>query len=221
MFANGVLFESTGRYGYSELRRVELRSGRVLASRKLAADRFGEGLALLNNRLYQLTWKSGIAYTFPRPTGFMQNFLLYAGTIQSQGAFYGSGSEAPVGYIDVRDIAAVAARVLTSSGHENKIYELTGPEALSYSDVANKLAVALGKAVRYVPVPEPQARQGMIGSGMPEWTADAILDLQHFYDAGKAAAVSKDVERVTGRTPISFDKFARDFRDAFRAAVAS
>jgi len=56
---------------------------------------------------------------------------------------------------------------------------------------------------------------------MPEWTADAILDLQHFYDAGKAAAVSKDVERVTGRTPISFDKFARDYRDAFRAAVAS
>lgn len=165
--------------------------------------------------------ESGIAYTFLRPTGFMQNFLLYAGTIQSQGAFYGSGSEAPVSYIDVRDIAAVAAKVLTSSGHENKIYELTGPEALSYSDVANKLAVALGKAVRYVPVPEPQARQGMIGSGMPEWTADAILDLQHFYDAGKAAAVSKDVERVTGRTPISFDKFARDFRDAFRAAVAS
>ena len=110
---------------------------------------------------------------------------------------------------------------MTSSGHENKIYELTGPEALSYSDVANKLAVALGKAVRYVPVQEPQARQGMIGTGIPEWTADAILDLQHFYDAGKAAAVSKDVERVSGRTPISFDKFARDFRDAFRAAVAS
>ena len=164
---------------------------------------------------------SGLAYTFLRPTGFMQNFLLYAGTIQAQGAFYGSGSEAPVGYIDVRDIAAVATKVLTSSGHENKIYELTGPEALSYSDVANKLAVALGKAVRYVPVPEPQARQGMIGSGMPEWTADAILDLQHFYDAGKAGAISEDVERVTGRTPISFDKFARDFRDAFRAAVAS
>ena len=81
--------------------------------------------------------------------------------------------------------------------------------------------MALGKAVRYVPVPEPQARQGMIGSGMPEWTADAILDLQHFYDAGKAAAVSEDVGRVTGRKPVSFDQFARDFRDAFRSAVAS
>ena len=167
--------------------------------------------------------ESGIAYTFLRPNGFMQNFLLYAGTIQSQGAFYGSGSEAPVSYIDLRDIAAVAAKALTSSGHENKIYELSGPEGLSYSDVANKFGAALGKPVRYVQVSEQQARQGMISAGVPEWNADAILDLQHFYDAGKAGAISQDVERVTGRKATSFDQFVRDYRDAFRgdSAVAS
>jgi glutamine cyclotransferase len=63
-----VLFESTGQYGHSELRRVDLRSGRVLASRALPADRFGEGLALLNDRLYQLTWKAGVAYTYDAAT---------------------------------------------------------------------------------------------------------------------------------------------------------
>lgn len=64
LWADSVLYESTGRYGHSEVRRVDLKSGRVLASRALAADRFGEGLALLNGKLYQLTWQSGIAYTY-------------------------------------------------------------------------------------------------------------------------------------------------------------
>jgi glutamine cyclotransferase len=66
--ADGVLFESTGLYGHSELRRVDLRSGQVLASRALPANRFGEGLALLNDRLYQLTWKAGVAYTYDAVT---------------------------------------------------------------------------------------------------------------------------------------------------------
>ncbi len=68
LWADGVLFESTGQYQRSEIRRVDLRSGRVLASRALPADRFGEGLALLKGRLYQLTWKSGVAYTYDANT---------------------------------------------------------------------------------------------------------------------------------------------------------
>ena len=68
VWADSVLYESTGRYGYSELRRVDLKSGKVLASRKLADNRFGEGLALVKDRLYQLTWESGIAYTYDAAT---------------------------------------------------------------------------------------------------------------------------------------------------------
>ena len=67
-WADSVLFESTGLYGHSDVRRVDLRSGRVLASRPLGADRFGEGLALLHGRLYQLTWESGVAYTYDPAT---------------------------------------------------------------------------------------------------------------------------------------------------------
>ncbi len=79
LWANGVLFESTGLYGHSELRRVDLHSGRVLASRPLPADRFGEGLALLNGRLYQLTWKAGVAYTYDPATLAPGDSLHYAG----------------------------------------------------------------------------------------------------------------------------------------------
>lgn len=76
---DSVLFESTGLYAHSELRRVDLRSGRVLASRALAADRFGEGLALLKGRLYQLTWKAGVAYTYDAATLAPGDSLRYAG----------------------------------------------------------------------------------------------------------------------------------------------
>lgn len=79
VWANGVLFESTGRYGHSEIRRVDLRTGRVLASRKLADDRFGEGLALLDGRLYQLTWQAGIAYTYDAATLAPTDSFRYAG----------------------------------------------------------------------------------------------------------------------------------------------
>lgn len=79
LWSDSVLFESTGRYGFSEVRRVDLRSGRVLASRSLAANRFGEGLALLKGRLYQLTWKAGVAYTYDAATLAPGDSFHYAG----------------------------------------------------------------------------------------------------------------------------------------------
>ena len=79
VWADSVLFESTGLYGHSEVRRVDLRSGRVLASRPLTADRFGEGLALLKGRLYQLTWKEGVAYTYDAATLAPRDSFHYAG----------------------------------------------------------------------------------------------------------------------------------------------
>lgn len=79
VWSDSVLYESTGRYGYSDVRRVDTHSGKVLASRKLAADRFGEGLALLNGRLYQLTWQSGVAYTYDAATLAPRDSFTYAG----------------------------------------------------------------------------------------------------------------------------------------------
>jgi glutamine cyclotransferase len=76
---DSVLYESTGLYGHSEIRRVDLKSGRVLASKPLTPDRFGEGLALLKGRLYQLTWQSGVAYTYDASTLAPRDSFTYAG----------------------------------------------------------------------------------------------------------------------------------------------
>lgn len=79
LWSDSVLFESTGEYGHSDLRRVDLKSGRVLASRPLPSNRFGEGLALLNGRLYQLTWQSGVAYSYDAATLAPRDSFRYAG----------------------------------------------------------------------------------------------------------------------------------------------
>jgi glutamine cyclotransferase len=79
LWADSTLFESTGRYGQSDVRKVDLQSGRVLASRPLPSNRFGEGLALLNGRLYQLTWQSGIAYTYDPRTLTLIDSIPYVG----------------------------------------------------------------------------------------------------------------------------------------------
>ncbi|HEY3746203.1 MAG TPA: glutaminyl-peptide cyclotransferase [Gemmatimonadaceae bacterium] len=79
VWGDSVLYESTGQYGHSDVRRVDLHSGKVLASRPLPADRFGEGLALVKGRLYQLTWKEGVAYTYDAATLTPRDSFHYAG----------------------------------------------------------------------------------------------------------------------------------------------
>jgi len=97
---------------------------------------------------------SGLPYTFLRPNGFMQNFVNYdSSTIKAQNAFYATQGNGAVSHIDVRDIASVAVKVLSTSGHEGKAYSLTGPEALTNAQVAEKLSRVLGRTIRYVDVP--------------------------------------------------------------------
>jgi uncharacterized protein YbjT (DUF2867 family) len=161
---------------------------------------------------------SGLKWTFLRPNGFMQNVANYSGsTIKSQGAIYSSAADSKISAIDVRDIAAVAVKVLTTpSAHEGKAYPLSGPEALSNEEMARKLSAAIGKPVNYVPLSDADYKSGMLAAGIPADYADAILDLLAFYKRDGASRVTHDVKAITGRDPISFDQYARDNADAFR-----
>jgi len=163
---------------------------------------------------------SGVAYTFLRPNGFMQNFVTYNGaTINTQNAFYGSQGDGEVSHIDLRDIAAVAVKTLIEDGHQGKAYTLTGPEALSNARVAEILSEDTGREIRYVDLPAEQFKQAVIGAGLPEWSANALVDLQQFYRRGSASAVTRDVEQLLGRKPISFEQFSRDYAQAFQRAA--
>jgi len=147
----------------------------------------------------------------------MQNFVNYnAGTIKIQNAFYGAQGHGAVSHVDIRDIAAVAVKVLSSSGHEGRAYSLNGPEALTNTQVAEKLSRAAGRDIRYVDLAPDDFKKSLLAAGIPEWSADALIDLQRLYREGGASQVDPGIEQLTGRRPNFFDDFARDYRSAFQ-----
>ncbi len=158
---------------------------------------------------------SGMGWTFLRPNLFMQTTLAFAEQVAADGRFYAPLAEATTSMIDARDVAAVAARMLTEEGHEGKVYELSGPEAISHRDIAEKLSGVLGRPVEHVEVSSEDARGGMITMGMPVWLADALFELFEVRQAGYTAGVTETVAEITGREPRSYEQFARDYKEAF------
>ena len=153
---------------------------------------------------------SGLPFTHLRPPFFMQNILRFAPTIRASGEFVGSLNRGRVAMIDVDDIAAVAATALTAPGHAGKAYTLTGPEALSYQDVAEKLSRSLGRRVAYKDVALEVMRERLLASGMPAWHVDVQVDFSTALGAGQASTVTNAVEAVTGSPPRTFDQFIRE-----------
>src|SRR5712691_8543964 len=133
---------------------------------------------------------SGMAFTHLRAGEFMHAYFRQVPSIVARGAFFLPMEDAKIASIDVGDIAEVAAAVLTGSGHEGKIYPLTGPEALSMTEVAEKLSAATGKMIQYVNVTPEEAKRAQLAAGVPPFTADALAELFAERRKGKEAQVS-------------------------------
>jgi uncharacterized protein YbjT (DUF2867 family) len=159
---------------------------------------------------------SGMAFTHLRAGEFMPAYFRQVPNITAKGALFLPMEDARIASIDVGDIAEIAAKVLTGSGHEGKTYPLTGPEALTMTEVAEKLSAATGKTIRYVNVPPEAARQAQLAAGMPPYLADALFELFAERRNGKEAKVWPDAQALLGRLPTSFDEFARRNAAVFR-----
>jgi len=163
---------------------------------------------------------SGMAYTHLRPGEFMTVYFRQVPNIASKGALFLPMEDARIASIDIGDIAEIAAKVLTESAHEGKIYPLTGPEALTLADAAARLSAATGKPIRYVNVPPEDARRARLAAGMPPFLADALFELFSERRRGIEARVWPDAERLLGRRPTSFEEFARRNAASFRGEAS-
>ena len=165
---------------------------------------------------------SGLGYTFLRPNSFMQNILAYnAPSIRAQSAFYAAMGNARISYLDVRDIAAAAAKILAApAAHGEKIYELNGPEAVTNAELARRISRVAGRTVQFVDIPEAAQRKSMLELGMPEWQVDALLDLQRYYTGGQGGEVDDVLRNLLGRAPVTLDQFLSEFRESFREQAA-
>jgi uncharacterized protein YbjT (DUF2867 family) len=158
---------------------------------------------------------SGLPWTLVKPTFFMQNTMMAAQTIASDGVIYWAMKDGKLGMIDLRDIVDAAVAVLTSSGHEGKSYILTGPAAISFHDVAATFSKVLGKDVKYISVPGEAALDSMLGIGMPEWIAKGYVELFEGFSENFANRATDNVAILTGHPARSFEQFARDFAQVF------
>jgi len=145
---------------------------------------------------------SGLAWTHLQPTDLARyNIRSLLPTVQTQGAFYSTIGGGRVAMVDEEDVAEVAAKILTEDGHAGKKYVLTGPKAVSYPEVADALAKKLGKSVKYIDIDPAQAKQAMIGAGMPDWVADFVNGLRELEKSGGASGPTPDIQKLLGRPP--------------------
>jgi uncharacterized protein YbjT (DUF2867 family) len=165
--------------------------------------------------------RSGLSFAILRASFFMQNLLGSRAAIQSEGAIYMPMKEAKISPIDARDIASVATAVLTSEGHSGRIYELTGPAAITFAQIAAAIGSAIGRPVKYVDVPPDTAREGAIAAGWPAWMADGFVELMSSYATGGAADLTGTVEKLTGKKPRTIEAFAKDYATVFAGKVAA
>jgi len=160
--------------------------------------------------------ESGITHTVLRPYAFMQNLLRLVPTVTTQDIFFGSMGDSQCNFIDCRDIADVAAEVLTNREVSGQIYTLTGPEIFSYPQIASKLSALLARPIRYINM-DPQVLLGnLIEHGhMPPWLANHVVEIQTMSTV-VLEKPNDTVKRLLGREPRTIDAFLHECIENFR-----
>lgn len=177
----------------------------------MAAAEEGYSLATIHRAVERAIEASGLDWTFLRPNSFMQNVVTFMGqSIRAESAFFSATGSARISHVDVRDIAAVAVQALIEPGHSGKTYTLTGPEALSYDEMAAELSAVLKRTIRHVNLSDSEMRHGMVSGGLPEELADRLMDLERYFREGWASRVTNDIADITGSEPGRFSQYARD-----------
>jgi uncharacterized protein YbjT (DUF2867 family) len=160
--------------------------------------------------------ESGIPVTQLEPNLFMQNYFRNAASIANQGAFYLPMRDGKVATVDIRDIASVAAGILTGTGHEGQTYMITGPESLNYNQTASIISKVLDKEVKYVDVPFEAAKDGMLKAGLPEDYVNDLIELYRLFGTGYGAEVTDVVSKIGQKQPITFEQFVKDNISVFK-----
>ncbi len=163
----------------------------------------------------ELIQSSGLAWTFLRPSMYMNFALSWVPSIKLGNTIQTAGGNGKLGAIDPWDVAAVAKEALISQGHENVAYELTGPELLSFGDMATELSKVLGLAIRHVEIPEAEQAEVFAKMDIPKYAIDGLIETFSLVGAGRFAYLTNDVEKVTGRKPRTFEAWCRAHMAAF------
>ena len=160
--------------------------------------------------------ESGVAFTFIQAAGFMSNALGWSDAIREEGVLRSSTGKGKIAFIHPDDIGDVATAALTTRNHDGQSLVITGPEALSYGEMAAIIGGAIGKRVHLEELSDKQAFAGVVGWAGKGPYADALVDIWRAVREGRLATVSDGVKQVIGREPIPFNRWAEENADAFQ-----
>ncbi|MEU4064600.1 SDR family oxidoreductase [Streptomyces wedmorensis] len=185
-------------------RRVVLLStvGAEVGAAKTFADQHGR----IEHRLRS----AGIPYVILRSGFLMSNLLGALPTIRQVGQIFLPADDARVAMIDPRDVAACAVAVLCGQSGDGETHVITGPEAITFAEVARRLSTALGRTAEYTPVPDEAALAGMVEAGMPTWLAEGVVGIFQLLRDGANDHATDSVLQLTGHDPRPVADFARD-----------
>lgn len=213
MFLEVPVMEGMTRFGHLAVQAAkEAGIGYIVQASRYAASsdahwRLGRDCGMID----QFVEDSGIPFTILRPNTLMQVYTTELLDMVRAGVIEMPEENAPVSYLDARDVAAVVAKLMEDAGeHENRMYALTGPEGLTQSDVAARIAEAAGIDVRYEAVPEEAYLERLEKAGESEWSRTMKVSLTRVVKLGMAGNVTKAVEFLSGKPAGTFAQFAAD-----------
>ena len=184
--------------------------GRVVAVTSMGVTFPNEGPGTGRYELEQQVMASGLEWTILRPSGFNQNFsedFFLPGILGADMVATATGDGA-VGFVDAEDIAAVAAVALLDEGHTGEIYDVTGPEAMSFADAAAIIGQAAGRNIAHRKITGEEFTQILVGAGLAPDYAAIVVGNQLAIRDGLGAAISDTVPRLTGRPARTFTDYA-------------
>jgi uncharacterized protein YbjT (DUF2867 family) len=194
----------------------------VVLNSALGAGDYGKSFPSWHRKVEDRLKSSVLSWTILRPNGFLQNIVAYnAPSIRAQGAFYAAMGDSKTSYLDVGDIAVVAVKVLQGGAHTGKIYELNGPEAISNQELARRISKIAGRTVTYVDIPDSALHGSLIGLGMPEWQATALVELQQYYKMGGGDKTDVLLKSLIEREPVTLDQYLAANVSEFKAEAAT
>ena len=159
-------------------------------------------------RVEEHLFASGLASTILQPSAYMQNVLAWWDQIAEQGVYPVPYSvDTQLGIVDLDDVAAAAAVVLTQPGHAGAVYELAGPRALTQTEVAAILSQHLGHSVRAITVPLERWRRNARAAGLGDYQVETLVKMFRYYDACSFWGNTNVLTWLLGRPPTAFSSF--------------
>jgi uncharacterized protein YbjT (DUF2867 family) len=162
----------------------------------------------------------GLRFTFLRPHLYMQNLLRLAADVADRGRLAAPMGDRAYPLVDARDVGAAAAAILREPAvHAGRAYALTGPRAVGYAELAQRLGAAIGRRVDYDALAPERFHAGLLAAGVPRWRADDLAAIAAAYTDADNAPVP-DLPRLLGRPATTIEEFLAGHRAVFAAGAA-